>query len=448
MISNQSLIIMEKYKYILDKNKKLSHQDIFILLCFDGKKSSAEYLLNLSKLNENWKIDINFNSDIAFRGACYNGHLNIVLWLHRLSQRDNHKIDIDGYIFRNTCYYGHKNVAEWLYDLLKIDIKIYIGCFELAFRIACEKGHKDIAKWLYDISIKNNIKIDIRERDEYAFRLACENGHYEVIVWLYNLSKTDKNTKIDIHAMKDYAFRYACENNHWKIVQWLYNLSKMDNNTRIDIHTCNEYAFRVACYKDNRDLAKWLYNLSIKDNLGTIDISNIINELDDKNCHKVKNWLNELSKDKENIKNTFESACMKNDRITAERLYNEIKYDDLEEFFRKLCKNDYKNIAEWLYNLSAKNKNNKKINIHSENNYAFRLACALGHKDTAQWLYDLSKEKGSEIDIHMNDDYVFKYASLYNHKDVIAWLCTIDNKYTYQYENDKIIVYKIKKLTN
>ena len=57
--------------------------------CFNGHKEMAEWLYNLSKTDNNSKVNINAESDDAFRSGCENGHKEIAEWLYNLSKTDN-----------------------------------------------------------------------------------------------------------------------------------------------------------------------------------------------------------------------------------------------------------------------------------------------------------------------------------------------------------------------
>ena len=56
----------------------------------------AEWLYNLSKTDNNTKVNINAESDDAFRWSCRNGHKEIAEWLYNLSKTDNNtKVNIN-----------------------------------------------------------------------------------------------------------------------------------------------------------------------------------------------------------------------------------------------------------------------------------------------------------------------------------------------------------------
>ena len=198
----------------------------FLNCCIVGDIDQAKYTLTKTT------IDINAQSDAAFRYSCEYGHIEMAEWLYNLSKTDNNsKVNINAdseYAFRVSCENGHKQIAEWLYNLSKIDnnTKININAYsDAAFRYSCAWGKKEVAEWLYNLSkTDNNIKVNINEESDYAFRYSCVNGHKEIAEWLYNLSKTDNNIKVNINAESDYAFRYSCKNGHKEIAEYLVSL--------------------------------------------------------------------------------------------------------------------------------------------------------------------------------------------------------------------------------
>ena len=52
----------------------------------------------------------------------------------------------------------------------------------------------------------------------------------------------------------------------------------------------------------------------------------------------------------------------------------------------------------------------QKIDIHVNSEAIFKAILAKRFKDIAEWLYDLSKIENSKINIHIDNEYVFKHA--------------------------------------
>ena len=61
----------------------------FKFSCRNGHLHTAEWLYNLSNMDNNTKININETDDIAFRYTYQNGHINIAEWLYNLSIKNN-----------------------------------------------------------------------------------------------------------------------------------------------------------------------------------------------------------------------------------------------------------------------------------------------------------------------------------------------------------------------
>ena len=177
-------------------------------------------------------MDINF----ALVDACRHNDLDTVKSL--LSERprsgsfrpstSEQNIDIhyrDELAFREACYFGHLEVVKYLISL-NMNINIHADN-EDAFRYACFNGYLELVKYL--ISLNKGIKylnledrnINIHAENEDAFRFACCNGHLEVVKYLISL-----NENINIHAYNEYAFQIACRNSHLNIVRYLWEIDK------------------------------------------------------------------------------------------------------------------------------------------------------------------------------------------------------------------------------
>lgn len=68
------------------------------------------------------------------------------------------------------------------------------------------------------------------------------------------------------------------------------------------------------------------------------------------------------------------------------------------------------------------------IRIQDEYEYAFRWSCKHRYKDIAQWLYNLSKDDNNGIiDLRVDNDNAFRKSCEWDLKDVAEWLCTLDS---------------------
>ena len=200
-----NLLLVNKFFNTIISAKTLTHQwkhinsmkldtidSIFAETCKLGFLEYAKYLVN-----EN-KIDIHIYGDYVFVLICYNGHKDVARWLVELGESDGYtKIDIhanNDYAFRYSCLNGHKDVAQWLVELGESDgyTKIDIHAWnEYAFRYSCKYGHLDLAQWLINLGESSGYtKIDIHADNDYAFMCSCKYGHKYIARWLVQLSES------------------------------------------------------------------------------------------------------------------------------------------------------------------------------------------------------------------------------------------------------------------
>src|SRR4029079_4387201 len=110
-----------------------------------------------------WQIEKNFPN------ACAYGYLFVAQYFFNKYDIDIH-ID-DECAFRGACYNNHMEIAKWL--------------FKLSNEIYSPSGLVS--------------RIDIHAEDDFAFRLACYNGLIEMAIWLFNLGN-EIYSPINIHA--------------------------------------------------------------------------------------------------------------------------------------------------------------------------------------------------------------------------------------------------------
>ena len=182
--------INENFKTLIDLNRL---QELFDLSCSNGHTETALWLYELSKIDGNKKININANTDKAFRWSCLNGHKGTAMWLYELSKTDyNKKININvcnDEAFRWSCYYGHQETALWLYELSKNDgnTKININAdTDYAFRYSCSNGHKETAKWLCSLYPKYKFTVNEKNKIIYAI-IADNNDDIDKYAFEYNI---------------------------------------------------------------------------------------------------------------------------------------------------------------------------------------------------------------------------------------------------------------------
>ena len=134
----------------------------------------------------------------------------------------------------------------------------------------------------------------------------------------------------------------------------------------------------------------------------------------------------------------FLKACYYGYLEAVKYLYKNNKkiniHSENEKAFRISCENGQYNVAEWLYSISIKNniENNKRIDIHAMDDYAFIQSCSNGHKNIAEWLYNISgTENNRKIDINKRFNKAFRYSCCHGHKDIAQWLYNLHDKNIY-----------------
>ena len=124
----------------------------------------------------------------------------------------------------------------------------------------------------------------------------------------------------------------------------------------------------------------------------------------------------------------FIESCENGNLMEAKKLYNTGKIDihtENDYAFGISCARGHIEIAQWLLSLGGGD-------IHAENDEAFRWSCYRGHLEVAKWLLSLGG-----INIHANNDYAFRMSCHNGQLDVIKWLLLID-KFDNQLINEKV----------
>ncbi len=73
----------------------------------------------------------------------------------------------------------------------------------------------------------------------------------------------------------------------------------------------------------------------------------------------------------------------------------------------------------------------------------FVFSCANGYLEVAKWLWGLNQN----INIHIGDEYAFRLSCSRGRLKVAIWLCTLCNDYYLEHDDNKIINWKIQKLS-
>ena len=210
---------------------------------------------------------------------------------------------------------------------------------------------------------------------------SCKFGQLDTIKLLYSMYPI-----LFINGDDVYAFQLVCANGYLHIAQWMHNFFKESKYGELNINVNDNIIFEQCCRNGHLELAKWIYELSKTDDDNNVNHIRITNRLFQLCCEngrtEVAEWLYETSKiigDKININSDDEFA------------------------FRQSCIFGHLDTAKWLYKLSETDSNTK-INIHIDDNTIFLHSCRNGRLDVVQWLYELS-DSNIDIDIHTNHDF-------------------------------------------
>jgi hypothetical protein len=165
-------------------------------------------------------------------------------------------------------------------------------------------------------------------------------------------------------------------------------------------------------------------------------------------------------------KGNFIDLCKKGNLIDVQEyyIYNKVNIHTNDDYaFTSSCHEGHIKVAQWLHSLggvnihihddyafrwSCDNGHIKVaqwlhslggVNIHAHYDFAFCLSCSNDHIKVAQWLYSLGG-----INIHANRDHAFQYSCLRGHIKVAQWLQTLCEDYHLIINGNKIVEYKIK----
>lgn len=145
----------------------------------------------------------------------------------------------------------------------------------------------------------------------------------------------------------------------------------------------------------------------------------------------ILDWLmiNDTTEEKE-IKEMASLDSLKLKDIEKDNIlfYYLFNTNDMDKF-RLSCRKGHIKVAKWLYNFD----NEKRIDIHKDNDMSFSNACLEGHLDIAKWLYSLGG-----VNIHLKSEYIFKWSCGLGRLEVAKWLYShgginihIDSEYAF-----------------
>lgn len=319
-------------------------------LLLDSHTSASYRLENIKNIYSSDMIDINSDTEYAFKYGAKSGNLNVAKWAFesRLDAGLLHDFSLYASVFELSCEFDNLNIAQWLHQTLtESNLSFHNKILHSAFVLACKNGNMNVIKWLRNIC--PIVLVDSHE----AFELSCINGHEIVAKWLIQIGavsnkhvnetfvKTCKKGQLacakllmqfDIND-NDKAFICACQNGHLQTAEWLYTIGKLSESTYNDafIGTCRKgfYAiavwlyslgfvnfrinddcvFKYSCMNKHADIAIWLANLcsdyvlKIKNKkIKKWKITKLRDQIKDKTDDEIVEFLNlKISHDKPNI---------------------------------------------------------------------------------------------------------------------------------------------------
>ncbi|OWZ23981.1 hypothetical protein PHMEG_0001066 [Phytophthora megakarya] len=155
--------------------------------------------------------------------AAMNGQLDVIKWLHEHRAEGCSEQAMDG-----AALEGNLDVVQWLHENRSE------GCTNGAMNAAAGRGHLKVVKWLHTHRREGCTHV--------AMDSAAENGHLDVVQWL----QANRNEGCTTTAMDA-----AASNGHLEVVKWLHE------NRR---EGCSTKAMDMAAESGHLEMVKWLHD--------------------------------------------------------------------------------------------------------------------------------------------------------------------------------------------
>ncbi|KAE9103952.1 hypothetical protein PF007_g14221 [Phytophthora fragariae] len=186
--------------------------------------------------------------------AAMHGRLDVVKWLHEHRAEGCSEQAMDG-----AALEGHLEVVQWLHEHRSE------GCTNAAMNAAASRGHLEVVKWLHthrregcthvamDSAAENGhlhvvqwLQVNRSEGcTSAAMDSAASNGHLEVVKWLHENRREGCTTK---------ALDMAAENGHFEVVKWLHaNRNEGCTTDAMDMAAANGHFAVVKWLHENRE---------------------------------------------------------------------------------------------------------------------------------------------------------------------------------------------------
>jgi len=243
----------------------------------------------------------NYNYYNGLRLSCCYANLEIVKWF--LSLEFVNRKDL-GEIFIDSCIYNRVNRAKWFYENLpfdNIDYKcIHHGSLlskeedleqfiNYILSICCSWHSFDTLKWLYSIDEFYNI---LKKNVNKLLINTLNKSIGEISDWFITLPEFNKNNFIETSFNK--IFTELIYSNNLDTLEWLL---KLLDDTHKPFPNSIEF-FKYACFTYRFNIAKFIYNLSIIGDFSVIDIHDNNDEIFYVVCRyeftEIIDWLYQL----------------------------------------------------------------------------------------------------------------------------------------------------------
>jgi len=444
---NEAKMILNIAKHTFDINK-MDGMNICYLqnVCYYGKLNIAEWLRNITieRFNQNPCIRRN-----CFDAAVVSERLNIMQWLHRISNDtiNEHIRTIEPFL--TACECGRLGAAKWLHFVSSYVIEECIRTTS-PFKLACNNGELNVARWLHYMSNRldhaSGNAINEYINSGTPLSMACHYNYLSVAKWLWHIFKPEP-------GFIDSMFYEVLRNGHLKVAKWLWRVAK----NSVQIHSGDELKFRVVCSMGRLDMAKWICRISNHSIVFNANTNYIKSVCFNGHLH-VLQWLWFASKHSIDIRAnndaSFEIACRTGNIETASWLWritdNKINIQAIVSAFAEACRYGHNEIAQWLWEIADKQIN---IDVLSA---ALNEVCLGGNLDLAQWLWNISdgrlvidyetfrgvcannntmlvqlvwKVTGGSINVNFATLLKFLVLSYDENKNVVDLLLTLQNKY-------------------
>ena len=251
----------EIVKHLISTGVEYQINNIFTIASKNGHLNIVMYL------HRELEADINCDDGLPVRFASFFGHFDVVMYLceNGATIESNYNSAVEW-----ACQNGHLEIVKYLVNEMGADILNSNYCSLLW---ASEYGHLPVVKYLCEAGV------DFQMYNELPIKRASQNGHYEVVKYLCELGA-------DFRSDNDHTIRWASWSGHLPVVKYLCELGA-------DIQSDDNYAIRKASDANHIEVVMYLYEKGA-------DISKI-SEKHRKYilfCEKMKNKIKEKAQKK------------------------------------------------------------------------------------------------------------------------------------------------------